>query len=187
MKSFIAFLFSSVFLKTEIKTLANNLATYLGGSIFLVTVIALTVISGGLLAASLTRSVLSSAADLFLSGGASRVWTRLLRAATLMMHWFDWICSRINFIALVIRLLMHPLSGLFLRNRCGRCGHLGLRWGRVELVWIGGCRGFSLRDNHSIIGLVDVWSALIARQDVLLLHKLVVDWVSRSDHFLWAP
>lgn len=50
------------------------------------TLIALTVISGGLLAASLTRSVLS-AADLLLSRGAPRVLAGLLRAT--VMHRFD--------------------------------------------------------------------------------------------------
>ena len=146
--------------------------------------IALTIISGGLLAACLTRSMLG-AADLLLSSGAPRVLASLFGAA--VMHWFDWICSWINFITFFIGLLMHPLCGLFLRNWCVCCSHLRLRWGRVELIRIGGCRGFSLRDDHCIVGLVDVRGTLIARQDVLLLHKLILDWISRSDHFLWAP
>ena len=158
--------------------------TYLGRSIFLMALITLTVISGGLLAASLTRSLLS-AADLLLSGGAPRVLASLF--GTAVMYWFDWICSWIHFITLFIRFLMHPFCGLFLRNRCVRCSHLRLRWGRVELIRIGGCRGFSLCDNHCIIGLVDIRGTLIARQDVLLLHKLILDWISRSYNFLWAP
>lgn len=78
--------FQCVFLKIEIKTLANYLTTYLSRSAFLMTLIALTVVSGGLLATSLTRSVLS-AADLFLSRGAPRILAGLLRAT--VMHWFD--------------------------------------------------------------------------------------------------